>query len=396
MARIGIFGGSFNPPHRGHVLALREFQNKLGLDELFVIPANDPPHKTLSANSPDALQRFVLTELACAEIAKSTVSDMELKREGKSYTADTVLELRARFPSDELLLLMGTDMFLGFDKWYSPEVICKEVTLVVAHRAEDDREVLEQQAQRLRERFGARIVWLENVFLPYSSTSVRAMLAFGAGKDYVTPLVYDEISRRRLYYVGHDLKNLPFDELSHVSLCLHKEKRVPHAAGCSRTAAELALRFGADADAARRAGILHDVTKALTPSEQLKLCEEYGMILSDFERKNAKLLHAATGAAVAERIFGENSQVCSAIRWHTTGRAGMSTLEKIIYLADYMEPNRDFPGVEKLRSAAQTNLDAAVALGLEMSVAQLRERGREVDENSLAALKELKERTSEQ
>ena len=384
MARIGIFGGSFNPPHRGHVLALREFQEKLGLDELFVIPANDPPHKTLSANSPDALQRFVLTELACADIAKCTVSDMELRREGKSYTADTVLELRTRFAADELFLLMGTDMFLGFEKWYSPEVICKETTLVVA-----------QQAQRLRERFGARVAWLENDFLPYSSTSVRAMLAFGAGRSYVSPLVYDEIERRRLYYVGHDLKNLPFDELSRVSLSLHKAKRVPHTAGCSRTAAELAQRFGADTDAARRAGILHDVTKALTPSEQLKLCETYGMMLSDFERKNAKLLHAKTGAAVAERVFGESPEVCEAIRWHTTGRAGMNTLEKIIDLADYMEPNRDFPGVEKLRAAAQTDLDAAVALGLEMSVEQLRERGREVDENSLAALKELKERTSE-
>lgn len=395
MARIGIFGGSFNPPHRGHVLALQEFKEKLGLDELFVIPANDPPHKTLSANSPDAFQRFVLTELACADIAKCTVSDMELRREGKSYTADTVLELRTRFAADELFLLMGTDMFLGFEKWYSPEIICKETTLVVAHRAEDDREVLEQQAQRLRERFGARVVWLENDFLPYSSTSVRAMLAFGAGRSYVSPLVYDEIERRRLYYVGHDLKNLPFDELSRVSLSLHKAKRVPHAAGCSRAAAELAQRFGADTDAARRAGILHDVTKALTPSEQLKLCETYGMMLSDFERKNAKLLHAKTGAAVAERVFGESPEVCKAIRWHTTGRAGMNTLEKIIYLADYMEPNRDFPGVEKLRTAAQTDLDAAVALGLEMSVEQLRERGREVDENSLTALKELKERTSE-
>ena len=118
------------------------------------------------------------------------------------------------------------------------------------------------------------------------------------------------------------------------------------------------------------------------------------MMLYDFERKNAKLLHAKTGAAVAERVFGESPEVCKAIRWHTTGRAGMNTLEKIIYLADYMEPNRDFPGVEKLRAAAQTDLDAAVVLGLEMSVEQLRERGREVDENSLAALKELKERTS--
>ena len=394
MARIGIFGGSFNPPHNGHIEAARQCVERLALDRLIFVPDAAPPHKTLADGSPTARQRYEMVRLAVRDVPHAEVSDLELQRSGKSYTVDTLRQFQAQYPTDELLLLMGTDMFLGFEKWYSPEIICKETTLVVAHRAEDDREVLEQQAQRLRERFGARVAWLENDFLPYSSTSVRAMLAFGAGRSYISPLVYDEIERRRLYYVGCDLKSLPFDELSRVSLSLHKAKRVPHAAGCSRTAAELAQRFGADTDAARRAGILHDVTKALTPSEQLKLCETYGMMLSDFERKNAKLLHAKTGAAVAERVFGESPEVCKAIRWHTTGRAGMNTLEKIIYLADYMEPNRDFPGVEKLRAAAQTDLDAAVALGLEMSVEQLRERGREVDENSLAALKELKERTS--
>lgn len=395
MARIGIFGGSFNPPHLGHLLALREFQEKLNLDELLVIPAGDPPHKALSANSPDAKLRFVLTELACVDLPKCCVSDMELRREGKSYTADTLIALRARYPADELFLLMGTDMFFSFERWYSPEAIAKEATLVVAHRAEDDREELEQQKCRLQERFGAKIVWLENAFLPYSSTSVRAMLAFGCGKDYLSPLVYDEICRRRLYYVGHELKNLPFEALSRVSLSLHAGKRVPHAAGCSRTAELLARRFGANPDAARRAGILHDVTKALLPQEQLKLCREYGMLYSDFEGTHGKLLHAKTGAAVAARIFGESEEVCEAIRWHTTGRADMTTLEKIIYLADYMEPNRDFPGVEKLREASETSLDAAVMLGLEMSIAQLHERGRSVDPNSQAALDFLKERTKE-
>ena len=119
------------------------------------------------------------------------------------------------------------------------------------------------------------------------------------------------------------------------------------------------------------------------------------MLYSDFEGKNGKLLHAKTGAAVAARVFGESREVCEAIRWHTTGRANMTTLEKIIYLADYMEPNRDFPGVEKLREAAETSLDAAMILGLEMSIAQLRERGRSIDPNSQAALDFFQERTKE-
>ena len=127
------------------------------------------------------------------------------------------------------------------------------------------------------------------------------------------------------------------------------------------------------------------MTKALTGEEQLKLCDNYGIILNHFERENPKLLHAKTGAAVARRIFGENDAVCSAIEWHTTGRAGMSLLEKIIYLADYMEPSRDFDGVEELRRLTWTDLDAAMLLGLEMTMQQLREKGSQIGPDSLAA-----------
>ncbi|MBP3588483.1 MAG: bis(5'-nucleosyl)-tetraphosphatase (symmetrical) YqeK, partial [Clostridia bacterium] len=161
-------------------------------------------------------------------------------------------------------------------------------------------------------------------------------------------------------------------------------------------ARELALIHGADPDDAERAGILHDVTKALDGEDQLRLCDKYGIILSDFDRKHTKLLHAVTGAAVAERVFGESETVCQAIRWHTSGKADMTVLEKIIYVADYMEPNRDFPGVEKLRKLAKTDLDAALLLGLEMAVAHVRRQGAIVGQHSLDAMAFLtqgKERT---
>ena len=101
------------------------------------------------------------------------------------------------------------------------------------------------------------------------------------------------------------------------------------------------------------------------------------------------MLHQITGAAVAGRIFGENKAVCQAIDRHTTGCAGMSTLDKIIYIADYMEPNRAFPGVEALRRLTETDLDAAVALGLHMTIDVLKSQGRDVCPDSLAALAEL-------
>ena len=118
----------------------------------------------------------------------------------------------------------------------------------------------------------------------------------------------------------------------------------------------------------------------------MTLCREYGTILDDFSIRYPKTLHALTGSLVAERIFGENEAVVSAIRHHTTGKANMSLLEKIIYVADYMEPCRNFPGVEKLRELAFSDMDAALKLGLEMTLEHLSRQGSEVSPESRDAL----------
>ena len=392
MARIGIFGGSFNPPHLGHILAVREFREKLSLDRVLLIPAATPPHKTLTANSPAAEHRLEMTRLAAADLPYAEVSDIELRREGASYTADTLDELRLQYPDDGFFLLMGTDMFLSFDTWYNPERIAAQATIAVAHRSADNAQQLQNCADKLKEKLNVRTVFVENEYLPHSSTSVRALLAFQAADDYLAPAVLDYIRRNNLYFSRTDLKGLSFDRLQEVSLCLHNKKRVPHVIGCSDTAERLAWKYGADVTDAKRAGILHDVTKALNGEEQLNLCDRYAIILDNFERKNPKILHAKTGAAVAERIFGENSAVCDAIRWHTTGKADMTLLEKIIYIADYMEPNRSFDGVEELRRMTEENLDDAIRLGLTMTMEQLKANRREIDKNTGAALHWLEER----
>lgn len=392
MARIGIFGGSFNPPHLGHILALREFQEKLALDTVLLIPAAIPPHKELTKNTPDAMHRLEMCRLAVQELPYVQVSDIELKRTGKSYTSDTIKQLRGIYPSDEFFLLMGTDMFLSFDSWHLPEEITAQATLTVAHRNHDNPNVLRECADKLKEKLNAGIVFVENEFLPHSSTSVRAMLAFRAAEDYLSPAVHEYIRKNHLYYCNDNLKQLSFDKLSEISLSLHNPKRVPHVIGCSNTAQELAEQYGENSDDARRAGILHDITKALNADEQLKLCDVYDIILDNFDRNHPKLLHAKTGAVIAGRVFGENPIVCEAINWHTTGKADMSTLQKIIYLADYMEPNRDFDGVEELRRLVRSNLDDALYLGLQMTMEQLRKKKQDVGPNSLAAIRFLEER----
>ena len=388
MAKIGVYGGSFNPPHLGHILAAQACKAQLGLDRVLVIPAGMPPHKQLSSGSPTADERLELTRLAFSGMPGFTVLDLELRREGKSYTVDTLRELKAEYPQDTLYLMMGTDMFLAFQEWYCPAEIADLAQLVCFSRYDSDeknRQTLEQQANTLEQLYGKRPILLHNDCFEISSTEARRLLFFGLAEPYLQEPVLTKITECGLYGAGADCKNLSFDALCARSLSLHKKSRVPHAEGVCRTAREMAQRFGADEALAARAGILHDVTKALRPAEQLRLAERLGLALTDFERENPQLLHAKTGAAAARAIFGECEAVCSAICWHTTGKPDMTKLEKIVYLADMIEPNRSYPGVDAIRSAAKDDLDAGVLLALERTIAHLREEGFAVCEDSVLA-----------
>ena len=394
MARIGMYGGSFNPPHVGHTLAAGEMIGHLDLDLLYVVPAATPPHKKLALGSPSAEERLAICRAAFSGLKKAEVSDIEIRREGASYTVDTLRELRERFPDDELFLLMGTDMLLSFDTWREPETIAGLATLAVMHRETDEAvwDRVREKAAQFSRGMNAKIVLVQNRCIQVSSTTVRRLLALGA-PSYLEPEAQEMILENGWYLTGEDLKNLPFDRLSEISLALHDEKRRPHVIGCSETAVALAEKYGADPVLARRAGILHDITKALGAEEQLRLCQRYEIPLTELQRENPKLLHAKTGAAAAREVFGECEEVCSAIHWHTTGRQNMSLLEKILYIADYMEPNRRFPDVDRLRELVWKDLDAGLAFGLELSIRQLEATGRIIDPDSLAGWHYYKEMT---
>lgn len=393
MARIGVYGGSFNPPHLGHVLAARQASALLDLDQVLLIPAALPPHKAVADGSPDGNTRCALTQLAISDEKGMAVSRLELERDGPSYTVDTLRLLRESYPHDELFLLMGTDMFLSFFQWRDGQSITKMAQLVCMSRQQPDETLsaqLSAQAQAIEAAFAQKPIILHNDCLAISSTEVRRLLFFGLADAYLHPAVLEKIRQERLYGVGECYAALPFETLCRVSLGLHKPERRAHARGVSETAVLLAKQYGEDPRNAARAGILHDITKALTPEQQRSLTRRWELPVHAFEYEQAKLLHAKTGAAAAERIFAENDDIVTAILYHTTGRAGMSVLEKIIYIADYMEPNRDFPGVERLRQAVWHDLDEGVLLGIEMTLEQLRLKGQVACEDSLAARRWLR------
>ena len=386
MERIGIYGGTFNPPHIGHIQAAKSAITALKLTKLLLIPDRVAPHKVIPSGSPTPGQRLEMLRIAAADCPRLEVSELELHREGPSYTYETILALKERYPDAQLILLMGTDMFLSFHTWKNPEIILENASLGVFYRGEKGEAAAIEERRAQMEQQGHTVYPVKNEVVNISSTQMRRLLAFRCAGEFLPEGVLDYIRENRLYDTRTDWKNLPMEELEQVVIRLLNPNRVAHVLGCRDTAVALARHWGANETDAARAGILHDITKAIDGPLQLTLCDAYGKILSDFSKRYPKTLHALTGSLVAQRIFGENEAVVSAIEHHTTGKADMNLLETIIYVADYMEPNRNFPGVEKLRELAFTDIQAALKLGLEMTLEHLKRQGNEVSPESREAL----------
>ena len=393
MERIGIYGGSFNPPHIGHIQAARYAARELRLDSLVMLPAGEVPGKSLPEGSATAEERLQMLELAVGDCPNLRVSDFDACRE-RCRTWETLEHFAREYPGAELTVVVGSDQLAKLPGWENVSFVLSHAQIAVARRGLPGEETLIREKSGLLRGMGARVRALENPTQPISSTQLRRLLAFGCGWEFLPPGVEGFIRRQGLYHVNADWKNLPMERLEGVVLSLLNPDRIRHVLGCRDTAVALAKRWGADETDAARAGILHDITKALDGPLQLTLCDAYGKMLTDFSRKYPKTLHALTGSLVAERIFGENPQVVSAICHHTTGRAGMNLLETIIYVADYIEPNRDFPGVERLRELAFTDIQAALKLGLEMTLEHLKRQGSEVSPESREALAYCEKRVS--
>ena len=165
--------------------------------------------------------------------------------------------------------------------------------------------------------------------------------------------------------------------------------RYEHTLGCERAARKLAERFGGDPEKAGVAALLHDITKHLSPQEQLNLCEKYGIIPCTVEKSEPKMLHGKTAAAIAREEYGMPEEICDAIACHTTGKHGMTMLDKILYLADYIEDTRDFSGVEKARKLARQDIDRALLYCYDQTLTDLVERGKLIHSDTVAAYNDM-------
>ena len=201
--RTGLFGGTFSPVHNGHVAAMKAFKQVARLDRLTVMPTGTPPHKRFERSVSDA-DRLEMLKLAVGNIGE--VSDYEMKKEGKSYTFETLEYLKSVFPSDELFLYMGSDMLLGFETvWRRTDEIMKLCTIVALSRTGDDLEKLESCAEHLRRDFGAKgeVFRIEPVVV--SSSQIRALISEGKDvSDLVPKAVGEYIKQKGLYRGGEN------------------------------------------------------------------------------------------------------------------------------------------------------------------------------------------------
>jgi len=386
--RVGIYGGTFNPPHIGHERAAKAAAIQLGLDLLVIVPVGIPPHKPLPPDTPSADIRLFMTHTEFKNTMNAIVSNIEVSNPGPSYTVETVSVLKQIYPEAELFLLVGTDMYLSLETWKNYKALLEIATPAVFSRNAEDHEKIERFSSLLLERYGVKTETVINNVIPISSSELRDMLRDREGVRYITDTNYSYIIKNRLYNAKPN-----WDWLRERAHSMLTPLRLPHVVGCEEEALRLAKHWNVDEDEAREAAILHDITKRFGVEANLRILEDHGMSVGKIEYAGEKLLHSQSGALLAKAVFGVSEAVADAIRWHTTGRANMSMLEKVIYIADYIEPTRDFPGVAEMRALAYENLDEALIMGLEMSVSDMKERGIKPDNATFEALDDLRQLT---
>ncbi len=195
--KIGVFGGTFNPIHYGHVNIIKGFKERLLLDRIILIPTNMPPHKSADYLA-DTRHRIKMCEIAVSDLKFCEVSDIECKRSGLSYTFDTLSEMEKLHPKDELFLLMGQDMFYTIEKWKNFMGIFSLATICCAPRGEKEVQKITEYALKLNEKYtNFKFVVTDIPYVEVSSTEIRH-----GSKDLIPEKVGEYIKTNNLYSAG--------------------------------------------------------------------------------------------------------------------------------------------------------------------------------------------------
>lgn len=377
MRQIGVLGGMFDPIHEGHIHAALAALNA-GAQQVLLCPCQTPAHRPASAVS--AAHRLHMCALAAAAYPGLEACDVDLRQQA-CYTADTVKILQNRMPDARICWIIGADKLSTLHKWHDAQQLFTLCDFWVCPRPGYDAYLPVQGAQ-------LRVLEMPEMGLS-SGQAVARIRSYDDAADILPHAVARYTALNGLYQPDYEAllrqKNMP-------------EKRIQHTLGVRSTAVQLADRYGASMQAAGVAAMLHDIAKPLSLAQMQSLSQEYGLSVPKDIYADENLLHGPLGAAIAQHELNiSDAQILSAIACHTTGKANMTLLDQIIYLADAIEPNRrPYPGLEKIRALAQADLSAAVLLSMRRTREYVLSQGHafclqtELAMKSLAAKEEIK------
>lgn len=375
--KIGLLGGTFNPVHNGHLSLANQLIDLGYLDRVLFVVSARPPHKDAPIVSDET--RLFMVKLALKNQDKIEPCDIELKREGKSYTVDTIKEISGMYPKDDIYFITGADMFTDIPFWYQPEKLFETAKFIVADRENSfSDEAYKADVEKIKEKYNPDVTFV-NIDTPdISSSQIRENPKKWA--SLLNSDVFSYITDKNLYKESE--KSIEERIMKALSEKLG-EKRLRHTIGVAKCARMLAFRFGCDPDKAYIAGLLHDIEKEDSIGNMLRFCKDLNL---DAELTESRaLLHGPAGAEYAKQTFSVEDDIYSACYYHTIGKENMTVLEKIVYLADYIEENRSQPGVNKVREIAKTSLDEAVLLTMNNTISYLDEKGMKIYKKTLDA-----------
>ncbi len=397
---IAIMGGTFDPIHNGHLVTAEAVRHRFKVDRVVFIPTGRPAHKTDKQVTHNE-HRYLMTVLATMRNENFDVSRIEIDRPGITYTIDTIEALKKICrPDVRLYFITGADAIHQIMSWKEPERLLTLCDFVAVTRPGYRKNQMFEEIGEIREKFASRIHYMEVPALAISSSDIRERARKGEPIKYLLPQeVEDYIHKFKLYQnmEKDEVKfMLPVETMREKLQSALSVKRYIHTMGVAEEAIKLAEIYGTQKDQqkAQAAGLLHDCAKDYPEEMRLRFCREYKVKLDDVMERQTDLIHPFLGAEVAKREYlVTDGEILDAIRYHTTGRADMSLLEKIIFIADYIEPNREkFEGLEEARRLAYLDLDMAMRYILEETIAFVKQRGRLLHPLSLEALEYYKNR----
>ena len=332
---IGIYGGAFDPPHTEHRKIVLDILREFHLEKVVLVPSGISPHKDLS--TPYDVRKEMLR--AAFDGTDCEIDDIEQGFEGRAYSSEVLPLLKEKY--GDIAFIIGGDSLLHFDKWHEPQEILKICPLIVVPRGKEDVKQLNAVADRYVKSWGGSISISKKVRgAEASSSELRAAIELGMEHPALDLAVRKIIEKNGLYREHAEM-------VARVRAAL-PEKRWDHTCKVVLTGLRLNAELGLPAESVFVACLLHD-------------CMKYSEVVHEGvpqDTVGTKVMHAFNGAEEARVVYRiTDEDVLNAVRYHTTGRKGMSRLEKLVCLADMIEPNRHFEGVDELRDLTAQNFD---------------------------------------